>query len=428
MIECINTERSVISVLIQNPDYFRTAKNCGIFPDDFYDPLNRKLYSYICNNPQYDLNSLLDAFPDESNSIMELATFAVTGVRFSDWCATLKEYSGRRKIASEAAKIAKMAELKDSDFKKALSKFQKIGLDVSARMENNEAREMETVIDDYIRKMEDGSLSNEVIKYGLPFDEWLKHERMTIVTLGAVPGGGKTNFALTVFLNLLNANRIPAMFVQEMKVSQLLQRLTSNLAGVRLYDVMARKERLKCREAEEALKRLAEKKRFLLRGAGDYKHSASGISMELKRFSEVSGGVDFIIVDYLQVMQPPPALAKADDVRRIIDYNLEQLKETAAEFNASVLLLSQLSRDGQKGEEPKPSSLKDSSHIEEMSDSILILKRKTEAQQIKDSSPDQVTVYCVKNRNGKLFQMDLWMYGAYCRFSDHVYTEGDCIR
>ncbi len=425
MIECSNTERSIMCILLTEPEYFRTARDFGIQKEDFNSPLLRKLYAYLCKNPSYESSAVMDAFPSNDEEIMALLDVVPSGVRMPEWCRTLKEYSARRKMAAEAERLLKLAESPGFDFRNELGRILKTGGDQLARIDGMEGRTMAEVIEDYTAQMDDQSLSDEVIPYGLPLDNFLHHERKEIVTLGAVPGCGKTNFALSIFLNLLKMKRTPALFVQEMKTSQLLQRLTANGANVRLSDVMARREREKCREAEATLKKLAEANRFLLRGAGDYRHSAAGISNELRRFREESGGVDFVAVDYLQVLSPPPHLTRSDDTRKVIDYNLEALKEAAREFNAPVLLLSQLSREGQKGE-LKLTSLKESAHIEEISTAVLLMKRKNDKQEFRDGVPEEITIFCPKNRNGKQFRIDLLMYGAYCRFSEHRFTGSDC--
>lgn len=425
MIDCPNTEKSVMCILLTEPEYFRTVRDFGIQPEDFNSPLLRKLYAYLCKIPSYEFSAVLDAFPSNDEEIMALLDVVPSGVRMPEWCRTLKEYSARRKMAAEAERLLKLAESPGSDFRNELGKILKTGGDQLARIDGMEGRTMAEVIVNYTAQMDDQSLSDEVIPYGLPLDNFLHHERKEIVTLGAVPGCGKTNFALSVFLNLLKMKRTPALFVQEMKTTQLLQRLTANVANVRLSDVMARREREKCREAEATLKKLAEANRFLLRGAGDYRHSAAGISNELRRFREESGGVDFVAVDYLQVLSPPPHLTKSDDTRKVIDYNLETLKAAAVEFNTPLLLLSQLSREGQKGE-PKLTSLKESAHIEEISTAVLLMKRKNDKQEFRDDVPEEITIFCPKNRNGKQFRIDLLMYGAYCRFSEHRFTGRDC--
>ena len=416
MIECSNTERSIMCILLTEPEYFRTARDFGIQKEDFNSPLLRKLYAYLCKNPSYESSAVMDAFPSNDEEIMALLDVVPSGVRMPEWCRTLKEYSARRKMAAEAERLLKLAESPGFDFRNELGRILKTGGDQLARIDGMEGRTMAEVIEDYTAQMDDQSLSDEVIPYGLPLDNFLHHERKEIVTLGAVPGCGKTNFALSIFLNLLKMKRTPALFVQEMKTSQLLQRLTANGANVRLSDVM---------EAEATLKKLAEANRFLLRGAGDYRHSAAGISNELRRFREESGGVDFVAVDYLQVLSPPPHLTRSDDTRKVIDYNLEALKEAAREFNAPVLLLSQLSREGQKGE-LKLTSLKESAHIEEISTAVLLMKRKNDKQEFRDGVPEEITIFCPKNRNGKQFRIDLLMYGAYCRFSEHRFTGSDC--
>ena len=425
MIECPHTEKSLMCVLLTEPEYFRTARDFGIQPEDFNSPFLRKLYTYLCKAPFYEFSAVLDAFPSNDEEIMALLDVVPSGVRMPEWCRTLKEYSARRKMAAEAEKLAELAKSPGSDFRNELGRILKTGGDQLARIDGMEGRTMAEVIEDYTAQMDDQSLSDEVIPYGLPLDNFLHHERKEIVTLGAVPGCGKTNFALSIFLNLLKMKRTPALFVQEMKTSQLLQRLTANGANVRLSDVMARREREKCREAEATLKKLAEANRFLLRGAGDYRHSAAGISNELRRFREESGGIDFIAVDYLQVLAPPPHLTRSDDTRKVIDYNLETLKAAAVEFNTPLLLLSQLSREGQKGE-PKLTSLKESAHIEEISTAVLLMKRKNDKQEFRDDLPEEITIFCPKNRNGKQFRIDLLMYGAYCRFSEHRFTGSDC--
>lgn len=107
MIECPNTESSMMCILLTEPEYFRTVRDFGIQPEDFNSPLLRKLYAYLCKSLSYEFSAVLDAFPSNDEEIMALLDVAPSGVRMPEWCRTLKEYSGTSKNGSRSGEAFK---------------------------------------------------------------------------------------------------------------------------------------------------------------------------------------------------------------------------------------------------------------------------------------------------------------------------------
>ena len=283
------------------------------------------------------LEGLLSVFPDRMDSLLDLQARPCLATFISEWIGCLKQDTARRIINAEAERVSAAANDPQSSFPACLKAVIRAMGEQSARMEVANYRTMEESVSGYIDAKQTPPAKPEVIPYGFPFDSVLRHGRGEIFTLAAVPGGGKTTLVLNVLLNLLQSGMKPALFCDEMLTRSLFDRIVSNRADVQLSHVLGSSGNSRCREAEGYLLDRARKKQFLIRGKSEYVHSADGIRAELQRFYDESGGVDWIAIDYLQTLRTPDFLLKKADTRRVIDYNLEALKDLSGEFNTAPL-------------------------------------------------------------------------------------------
>jgi len=129
----------------------------------------------------------------------------------------------------------------------------------------------------------------------------------------------------------------------------------------------------------------------------------------------INGGVDLIVVDYLQLMR-----AKGEQNReREVAVISAGLKGLAKDLNIPVLALSQLNRGLENRTDPTPklSDLRDSGAIEQDADLVLMLHRN------KDATPGsalhgKAELIIAKHRNGPTGSIYLKFEGHFCRFSD----------
>lgn len=149
----------------------------------------------------------------------------------------------------------------------------------------------------------------------------------------------------------------------------------------------------------------AQKARNNLAGRAFGLHYAAGLSVTAIRAAarreKVKTGLDVVIVDYLQLVQPPRETdSRANDVAQIS----RGLKMLAMELNVCVIALSQLSRmpATRKHGEPQLSDLRESGAVEQDANAVLLLWKHPE------DAPGIVRVKIAKQRDGAVGSVNLF--------------------
>jgi len=131
------------------------------------------------------------------------------------------------------------------------------------------------------------------------------------------------------------------------------------------------------------------------------------------------GGLDLIIVDYLQLMLPTRQTKDANRVVETSDIS-RGLKMMARELNIPVVALSQLSRasENREGGQPRLADLRDSGAIEQDADLVLLLWRQNGQEH--GAAEEQIKLSLAKHRNGPTGELDLTFVKATTTFKDSV--------
>ena len=210
-----------------------------------------------------------------------------------------------------------------------------------------------------------------------------------LIILAARPGTGKTAFALNIVTNLALKGYKTAFFSLEMNASQLVDRVISKIT-----DVPA--NRLKSARVDSSEWVKLETTNYSL---PIYIDDTAGLNIaEFKakaRRMKKEQGIDFIVVDYLQLMT---TYLKGNRDTQIGDIS-RGLKLIAKELNVPVLALSQLNRAVEtSNREPHLSDLRESGNIEQDADIVIFLHGQGEHT---DEVGD-INLICAKHRNGGL--------------------------
>ena len=130
--------------------------------------------------------------------------------------------------------------------------------------------------------------------------------------------------------------------------------------------------------------------------------------------------VQFIIIDYLQLMQSAGGKTRQGDNRQQIVSDISRsLKIMAKELNVPVLCLSQLSRANEKREDKRPmlSDLRESGAIEQDADVVMFLYR--DDYYNKDSENKGIAeIIIAKQRNGPIGTVNLVWLPQYTKFAN----------
>jgi replicative DNA helicase len=122
-----------------------------------------------------------------------------------------------------------------------------------------------------------------------------------------------------------------------------------------------------------------------------------------------------VIVDYLQLMQPPKADSKEQQVAALT----RGLKLLAKEFAVPIVVLSQLNRESTKRSDRRPmmSELRDSGAIEQDADVVILLHR-DDVEDKEVPRAGEMDLIVAKNRNGPTGTVTVAFQGHYARAMD----------
>lgn len=242
-----------------------------------------------------------------------------------------------------------------------------------------------------------------------------------LVILAARPGVGKTSFALNLATNAAKLGATVAFLSLEMSGSQLVQRILCAEARVGLANVRSGKLQDSDWSAiVEASSKLSNLKMYI-----DDTPALSILELRAKARRELRNAEKgLIIVDYLQLMQPPKA--RADGNRAVEVGEISRgLKVLAKEMDMPVIALSQLSRAVEMRGKKRPmlSDLRESGSIEQDADIVAFIDRSMdEIEAESEDRPDMGTAQLIvaKHRNGPTRDIPLAFNAEFTRFMDFI--------
>lgn len=221
-----------------------------------------------------------------------------------------------------------------------------------------------------------------------------------LILIAARPGHGKTSLGMNMINHAaVKCGKKCAIFSLEMSKEEIASRSICSLAYVdsskALKGEMNEKE---WKSVVAASKKLSEASIYIDEGFSKGPMDILGKCRKLKR----ERGLDFIMIDYLQLMQGD---GKIENRTQEISTITRTLKMAARELEVPILLLSQLSRESEKRTDHRPiiSDLRESGSIEQDADMVLFIYR---PDMYKDASEAErlsglAEIIIAKNRAGK---------------------------
>ena len=249
-----------------------------------------------------------------------------------------------------------------------------------------------------------------------------------LIIVAARPSMGKTAFAINMAQNAaINHGAIVAVFSLEMSKESLLRRMLASQAWVDQRKLMtgfiAREDQDKL---QRALEQLVESRLFIDDTAGI---SLAEMRAKARRLKQNRGGLDLVVVDYLQLMSAtlPSAGGKRYENRtQEVSAISRGLKALAKELNVPVVALSQLSRASERrGEDKRPmlSDLRESGSIEQDADVVAFIHREAYYNRSDEMSEDEKAkseIIIAKQRNGPTDTVYLNFISRFTRFDNRA--------
>lgn len=215
-----------------------------------------------------------------------------------------------------------------------------------------------------------------------------------LVVVGARPKMGKTALACTLTLNGARAGYAAGFASAEMSAKELSVRFVAQISDIGVSEY--RSGRL----SDTAWKHATEASSLLSRLSIEVLDQPAARVSDIIRQAQAwrrAGGLDLLVVDYLQRLQPD---GKAERRDLAVGAMAQALKTLARDLDIPVVLLAQLSRAVEQRQEKRPtmSDLRDSGQVEQEADQVWLLYRP--AAYSDKADPRRAEIIVDANRHG----------------------------
>ncbi|MEQ8692199.1 MAG: replicative DNA helicase [Pseudomonadales bacterium] len=235
-----------------------------------------------------------------------------------------------------------------------------------------------------------------------------------LVIVAARPSMGKTAFSVNMVEHAVMSSKSVLLFSMEMPSEQIVMRILSSLG--RIDQIRLRTGELHDDDWTRftgAVSQLKDKKLYI----DDTPALTPGdVRSRARRVARESGGLDMIVVDYLQLMRTADkSESRAGEISEIS----RSLKALAKEMRCPVVALSQLNRALEQRPDKRPmmSDLRESGAIEQDADVILFIYRdEVYNEETEDKGVAEIIIG--KQRNGPIGKVRLSFQGNLTKFDN----------
>lgn len=414
-------EESVLGAMLLDKDAVIAVAEF-LTPEDFYDERLKAIYQacldlYEDRKP-IDVLTVTDRLKKEkdfakigSSFLADLANKVPTAAHVEHYGRIVKDTATKRSLMNAASKLVNISMDEGLGADEALDAAESQIFALSQKSLSKAFTSVKETLAESFDRLDELHKSGEGMR-GVPtgyedLDNALAGmQASNLLILAARPGVGKTSFALNIAQNVaLKSKRPVGFFSLEMSKEELVDRLLVAQADIDAWKLKTGKlNDDDFTKLSDAMGELAEAPLFI-----DDTPALSILEMRTKaRRLQVENGLDFIIVDYLQLARSRRLENRVQEVSEIS----QGLKNLARELKIPVLAISQLSRavETRGGKKPQLSDLRESGSIEQDADVVMFLWRED------DDNYENFMLDIAKHRNGRLGSIPLSFKGDRIKF------------
>ena len=398
---------------------------------DFYDPNNGLIYGAMMDlftrNRPIDILTIREYLDDRQNLekiggniyLIELTESIFTSANIYQYAQIVKHKGILRKLIKAGNDILLAGYDEESDINKLLEKAEQSLFTVTQTFIQNKLVHIRDIInlryEEFAEIHENPERANDGVTntgYKNLDNKIGGFKPGDMVILAARPSMGKTALALNIAQNIGESGKNVAVFSLEMSKEQLTDRLICATMGVDSWKLnKGLLEDEDFMRMGDALERLSKANIYI-------DDSPGGNLLEIKskaRRLKIESGLDFIVIDYLQLMSSGNPMNRVQEISDIS----RGIKSLARELGVPILALSQLSRavESRVSKEPILSDLRESGSIEQDADVVLMIYREDYYDEFTENK-GVTNIFIRKNRNGPVGGADLKFEKKYMKFYD----------
>ncbi len=425
-----SAERSVLGAMLADPENVPTVLEY-LSEEDFYLEEHRLLFSVIVNlwyehGSNWDDVVLQDHIRKKGleerlpfDWIIGIYEEAAPLKTLETACKIVKEKAGLRSILDLSTQLIR--DIKEiQDFNTIIEIAQSKIFEISEKTTVTHYHHIKEVAKQVI-EMIDTFRKTERLVTGIPTG-FIELDMMTtgfhpsdLIVLAARPGIGKTSFMLTLVHHIaLSEGKPVAIFSLEMSKEQLVMRLLSSIAEVPLQKI--RSGFITNDEREKLLSAAVELSKAEIYIDDTPSLTTTELRVKARKLKKEKG-IEFVAVDYLQMLRSPSRKPTRQEEVAEISRNLKAL---AKELSIPVLALAQLSRQVEQRSDKRPqlADLRESGQIEQDADLIIFLHRPEYYK--KNPSPEEkgiAEIIVAKQRQGPTGIVKVAFIKEYTKFA-----------
>lgn len=304
-------------------------------------------------------------------SLME--TFPLT-VNAEAWARTVRDMSRRRKVMQACVEMWQASANPAANVSEVTSEFSDLVDSVLADRLDTGRQTPREIASDY-RDWLDTAI-DEQAGVPLPFH---RAQELTggfmpgeMIVLAARPSNGKTALMLNMCLYALSAGARVGIVSLEMRTRDLMSRMASMSLDINAQKF--RNRQLTPEDRNSILGFCGRFERLPLRMWDDPEFSPARMRAVVKAWKRQLGGLDFLVIDYLQLLE-------SDQTEGRMSYTREQevarisraIKRLALQEGLPIMILAQLNRKAETDAKPMLSHLRESGSLEQDADFVLFL-------------------------------------------------------
>lgn len=387
-------------------------------PDDFYSARHRRIFEVILElDAAGPVNTLLVA-----NRLRELGYLEECGgfsylMSCINLCPTLdtpdafvalvKEKSARRRLLTALAKAKALVLEESRSFDEVRSEAEALVLGAhDPEPEEIDPEEWARQVEVEAAMVSQGLGGRRRVKTGLRYvDSTLKLWPRKLTTLAGGTSQGKTATALAFTLGALRQGYRVYYWSGEMAREEIWSRMAASELGIRYEDIEERRLTLEeTQRLTEFMRQLEQKPLVIV----DTPRTVANIRAECRQIAHRSGQVDLVVIDYLGLLADLNREVEGGDRRDVrVGMAVWNLRQLARELDCHVLMVAQFNREPGKRTTGRPriTDLKDSSAIEQHSDSVVLVYRPERDDSLDENERQEyaqrLELIIAKQRSGK---------------------------
>ena len=411
----IEAEESVLGALmIDKNAIIRVADQ--LRDGDFYKPVHNTLYRIILGlfekSQPIDILTVTNALKEAgqletvggASYITSLIDKVPSASHIESYAKLVKEKKILRDLIATSSQITEDAFASQTDIEMLLDTIESKVLSISQHSITQKffpVRDELKAAFERIEKLHNGQGGFRGVPSGFrQLDNMLSgFQKSDLTIIGARPSVGKTSLALDLARHAaIREGKHVGIFSLEMSREQVIDRILAAESAVPLWKLRTGKL-----TAENDFELIQHGLDILSRAPLYIDDTASPTVLQMRAMArrlQAEHGLDMIIIDYLQLIQPR---GSSDNIVAQITEISRGLKGLARELNVPVIALSQLSRATEQRDSgiPRLSDLRDSGSIEQDADIVLFIYRKDKNKVGLDPMEENnAEIIIAKHRNG----------------------------